>query len=160
MKVTCHYRNDPERPLTDPVPELDGRRFIFRLYSGDVAGPLFGTAFGEKWFEPPYPKRLLKFRWESGSNAHMLALSLSLLAVFAGSAAVSLLGLLANIAFLKPVLPFVAFRWPFTTRACYLGFKLYGVDSPAYAKWLCGPEDVFDGSQALCLTIRPFARVC
>lgn len=123
MKVTCHYRNDPERPLTDPVPELGGRRFIFRFYSGDVAFPLLGTLFGEKWFEEPFPRWVVRFFCS------------------------------------LPVLPFIAFKWPFLNRACCAGFKLFGVDSPAYAKWLCGSEDVFDGSQALCLTIRPFARI-
>lgn len=123
MKVTCHYRNDPERGLTDPLPELGGRRFIFRLYSGQVACPVFGTLFGEYWFHPPYPRILLKFFCS------------------------------------LPILPFVAFIWPFTNRACYAGFKLFGVDSPAYKEWLCAPEDVFDGSQALCLTIRPSANI-
>lgn len=56
MKVTCHYRNDPERGLTDPLPEVGGRRFVLRIYSGDVCFPLLGTAFGEKWFEPPFPR--------------------------------------------------------------------------------------------------------
>lgn len=163
MKVTAHYRNDPERGLTDPVPELGGRRFIFRLYSGDVAGPLFGTLFGEKWFEEPFPRWVVRFTWEQGSASQLLALSLSLLSVFVGSSTgmpeVTLAGTAAYLLSLKPVLPFIAFRWPFTQRACYLGFKLFGVDSPAYKEWLCGPEDVFEGSQALCLTIRPFARL-
>lgn len=38
MKVNCYYRNDPERKLTDPLPELGGRKFIFRLYSGKLYG--------------------------------------------------------------------------------------------------------------------------
>jgi len=123
MKVTVHYRNDPERDLTDPLPDHGGRNFIMRLYSGDVACPLFGTLFGEFWFHPPHPKKLIRFntKW--------------------------------------PVLPFISFRWPFTERACYIGFKLYGVDAPVYADWLCAKEDVFKGSQALCLTLRPFANL-
>ena len=118
MNITCHYRNDPERPLTDPLPEPGGRRFIFRLYSGDWLDPV---CVGTNWFNPPYPKRI----WHR---------------------------------FVKwPVLPFIAWRWPFTTRGGYLGFKLYGVDAPQYREWLCKPEEVYDGSQAVCLTVRPFA---
>lgn len=123
MKVTIHYRNDPERDLTDPLPELGGRKFIARLYSGDVACPLWGTLFGEGWFNPPFPKQLIKFSTK------------------------------------YPVLPFVSFKWPFLDRACYIGFKLYGVDHNVYSQWLCGPEDIYPGSQALCLTLRPWANL-
>lgn len=62
-----------------------------------------------------------------------------------------------------PVLPFLMWRFPkwLGGRAGYAGFKLYGVDSPAYAEWDVGikPEDVYDGSQAVCISIRPFASV-
>lgn len=123
MRVTCHYRNDPERGLTDPLPELGGRCFIFRLYSGDICDPV--QIGGSNWFNPPYPSRVWRCfcKW--------------------------------------PVLPFFAWRLPFTRRAGYFGFKLYGVDSPAYKEWGVGikPDDVFDGSQALCTSIRPFAKL-
>ena len=119
MEVTCRYRNDPERPLTDPLPEPGGRRFIFRLYSGDICDPV---QIGGNWFTPPYPTRVWRRRvtWA--------------------------------------VLPFIAWRWPFTNRAGYIGFKLYGVDSEAYKNWL-PPEEVYEGSQAVCLSCRPFANV-
>lgn len=58
MKVTCHYRNDPERGLTDPLPEVEGRSFVLRLYSGDVLGP-FG--FGKSWFNPPFYEWVFHF---------------------------------------------------------------------------------------------------
>ena len=119
MNVTCRYRNDNERPLTDPLPEIGGRRFIFRLYSGQINDPV---QIGGKWFEPPYPTRV----WKQY---------------------VSL-----------PILPFIAWRWPFSKRGGYIGFKLYGVDSPAYKNWM-NPEDVYDGSQAVCLSFRPFANL-
>ena len=122
MKVFCHYRNDHERPLTDPLPEKKWS-FVLRIYSGDICNPLLGTFFGEKWFEPPFPK----YVWR---------------------------------AFCKwPVLPFIA--WRCDKLGGYIGFKLYGVDSPAYKRWPVGikPEDVYDGSQALCLTCRPFAMI-
>lgn len=120
MRVLCHYRNDPERPLTDPVVELGGRRFVFRLYSGDYLDPV---GIGSNWFYPPFPKRVLHrfIRW--------------------------------------PILPFVAWRWPFMKRGGYFGFKLYGVDAPVYGQWLCDPSEVFHGSQAVCLSFRPFASL-
>ena len=60
-----------------------------------------------------------------------------------------------------PVLPFLAFRWPFLDKACYLGFKVFGVDAPAYRGWPVGisRSDVYPGSQALCPSFRPFARL-
>lgn len=121
MKITILYRNDTERPLTDPLPELGGRKFIFRLYSGDICDPVLGTLFGYQWFGPNYPK----YVWRTTT---------------------------------KVPLPFIAFKWPFINKACYFGFKVYGVDSEAYKNWL-PPEEVYDGSQAVCLTIRPFATI-
>ena len=122
MKVIIHYRSDPERGLTDPLPEKKWS-FVFRLYSGDICSPVLGTFFGEKWFEPPFPK----YVWRS---------------------------------FCKwPVLPFIA--WRCNKHGGYIGFKLYGMDSPQYKEWPVGikPEDVFDGSQALCLTISPYRTI-
>ena len=117
MIVNCYYRNDPERKLTDPLPELGGRKFIFRLYSGDVCDPLNGN-----WFVPPFPTRVIRF-------------------------------------FCKlPILPFIAWKWPFFKKAGYIGAKLYGVDPEAYKNWM-PEEDVFDGSQAVCLSLRPFATI-
>ena len=49
-------------------------------------------------------------------------------------------------------------RWPGTNRGGYLGFKLYGVDAEAYKNWI-SPEEVYEGSQAVCLTVRPFANL-
>jgi len=53
MKVVCHYRNDPERSLTDPLPEKNG--FVFRLLSGDICSPMFREFRKEHWFVPTYP---------------------------------------------------------------------------------------------------------
>lgn len=117
MKVTCHYRNDPERKLTDPLPEIGGRKFIFRLYSGDVCDPVNGN-----WFKEPFPTKVIRFfcKW--------------------------------------PVLPFIAWKWPFVKKAGYIGAKLYGADPVAYKNWM--PEtDVYPGSQAVCFSIRPFASL-
>jgi len=59
--------------------------------------------------------------------------------------------------FLKyPVLPFISYR--IGKRAGYIGAKAYGVDSEAYKNWM-KPEEVYDGSQALCFSMRPFATM-
>ena len=51
-------------------------------------------------------------------------------------------------------LPFFAWKWG--RWMGYIGFKVYGVDSEHYRSWL--PEsDVYAGSQAMCLSFRPFA---
>jgi hypothetical protein len=55
-----------------------------------------------------------------------------------------------------PLLPVLAYR--FGRRAGYLGFKVYGADSPAYKHWM-PPEDVYAGSLALQISIRPFATL-
>ena len=119
MKVKILYRNDPERGDTDPLPELGGRRFIFRIYSGRWLDPIL--SWGSNWFHPPYPKTVL--------NIPM------------------------------PFAPFIAWKWPFMDKAGYIGWKLYGVDAPAYKEWLCDPDEVYEGSQALCLSVRLFATI-
>ena len=53
MKVDVIWRNDPERPLTDPLPELGGRRFIIRLYKGDYLHPGNDP---DGWFGPIVPR--------------------------------------------------------------------------------------------------------
>lgn len=57
-------------------------------------------------------------------------------------------------------MPFIAWRWPFTTRGGYGGFKLYGVDSDNYRTFPgVKAEDVYVGSRACCLSFRPFANL-
>jgi hypothetical protein len=53
-------------------------------------------------------------------------------------------------------LPFLA--WRLGKWSGYIGFKVYGVDSEHYLGWL-PDEDVYPGSQAMCLSFRPFARI-
>ena len=120
MKVDVIYRNDPERPITDPVLEPGGRRLVLRVYRGDVCDPVLGTLFGYHWFEPPFPKYVVRKKVSAR--------------------------------------PFLIFKWPFLNRCCYMGWKAYGVDSEAYKNWI-DPAEVYEGSQALCLTIRPFAKL-
>lgn len=124
MKITCHYRNDPERGLTDPVLEKTGRRFVFRLYSGDWLDPIHISLFKSgNWFNPPFPTNVIHrfVKW--------------------------------------PVLPFIAWKWPFMDKAGYLGFKLYGVDNDVYSQWLTTQDQIYDGSQAVCFSFRPFASI-
>lgn len=117
MKVGVIYRNDPERVLEDPVLEIGGRRFVFRVYEGDYCDPFVDP---DGWFGPTPPKILVRLRlsW----------------------------------------MPFVAWRWPFTKRGAYVGFKLYGVDSENY-RLMLPDADVFVGSMACHLSIRPFANL-
>lgn len=121
MNVQVLRRNDPTRPLTDPIPdETRGLVFVHRVYAGDYCDPLFGN-----WFTPPWPRVLL--RW-TVKRAHFFAWQI----------------------------PFsFSPGWPTYVWRGYIGFKLYGVDSPAYKNWLPS-HDVFDGSQALCFSLRPF----
>lgn len=51
-------------------------------------------------------------------------------------------------------LPLPFFSWRFGSLMGYAGFKVYGVDAPAYKEWLCDPVDVYAGSLAMCVTIR------
>lgn len=48
-------------------------------------------------------------------------------------------------------LPFIA--WNFWGWRGYLGAKVYGVDSPAYANWIPA-SDVYDGSKAIHFSAR------
>lgn len=120
MWVECVYRNDKEREIFDPVLEPGSRRFVFRLYKGDICDP-----FGGNWFVPPWPK----FVWRTTVKL--------------------------------PVLPFIAWKWPFMNRAGYIGFKLYGAGRdqyPQYLNWM-KYEDTEPGSNALCFSFRPFANL-
>lgn len=117
MEVKVLWRNDPERPLTDPLPELGGRRLIVRIYSGDFCDP-YGDPDG--WFGPKLPRWVIRLK--------------------------------------LPFMPFLAWRWPFTNRGGYVGFKLYGVDSPNYTTFIPA-EEVFEGSRACHLSFRPNANI-
>lgn len=175
MQVKCHYRNDHERPLEDPVVELDnpltvqpmdGRAFIFRFMSGDVCTPVLGTLFGEQWFGPNFPRWVLRFYcplWASVASTVLATLLLveNVAAVFVYSHWWALLLLVTVPLWLIAPGKFIAFRWPGTERALYAGAKVFGVDAPEYKLWPVGikPEDVYEGSKALCLSIRPSARI-
>lgn len=50
-----------------------------------------------------------------------------------------------------PLLPFI--NWNLWGWRGYMGFKVYGVDSQTYLDW-AGPENVYDGSQAMMLSVR------
>lgn len=55
-----------------------------------------------------------------------------------------------------PIIPFIS--WKFGKHGGYIGAKAYGVDSPAYKHWL-PEEEVYEGSQAIMFSVRPFATL-
>ena len=60
-------------------------------------------------------------------------------------------------AFIKyPILPFIS--WKLGTWGGYAGFKIYGVDAEAYKNYM-KPEEVYEGSKAMHVSIRPFATL-
>lgn len=107
MNVSVLYRNDPDRPLTAPLPDTD--RLIVRVYRGDYCDPFFGN-----WFARPWPRVIVRLtlRW----------------------------------------MPFIA--WRLGRWRGYVGFKVWGVDSPSYRNWLPA-GDVYSGSLACCFSVRP-----
>lgn len=158
MKIIAGWRSDPDRPLTDPLPEKKWS-VVLRFIGGDWLDPI---GVGTNWFSPPFPKRILHLWWP-------LWLSYVL---FAATSALLLASILA-----APLLSWAwAASWPVTIliwlmtpgkfiawrcdqKGGYAGSKIYGVDAPVYGLWLCDPAEVFDGSLAMCLTIRPMATI-
>lgn len=119
MDFKLHYQNDPERLAFDPVPEIGGRRFIVRVYSGDWLRP-FGPG---NWLKEPF--------FRSYVRGHTT----------------------------RAILPFIAWRWPFSDKGGYVGFKPFGADYrqyPMYDAWM-PVHDTGVGSKALCPSIRLFA---
>lgn len=165
MNVTCYYRNDPERPLEDPVLEPGGRRFVFRLVKGTWLDPI--ASWGSNWFHPPYPNSVLRLSmslWYSAFHFSFFVAFLWFLSGVTPSAPVEkffyfvgwlvgVVGLLFTPGY------FIAFKWPFIDRCFYAGWKVYGVDAPEYKEWLCPAKEVYEGSKALCLSVRPFAKI-
>ena len=59
MKIIEGWRSDPERPLTDPLPEKKWS-LVLRFYGGDWLDPI---GIGTNWFTPPFPKHILHVWW-------------------------------------------------------------------------------------------------
>ena len=151
MKIIEGWRSDPERPLTDPLPEKKWS-FVLRFYGGDWLDPI---GIGTNWFTPPFPKHILHVWWPLWLSYALFALATAgLLATFV--CAPWWAWPLAFVLWLLTPGKFIA--WRFNNRSGYAGSKVYGVDAPVYKTWLCKPEEVYDGSLAMCLTIRPFAN--
>lgn len=55
MRVRVLWRSDPERPLTDPLPERNG--IVLRFYAGDFCHPILRAP---DWFHPPWPERIIR----------------------------------------------------------------------------------------------------
>ena len=59
MNVEIVYRNDPDRPLTDPLPERNG--VVLRLVRGDWLDPQW-LGNGGGWFKAPAPRFTIRGR--------------------------------------------------------------------------------------------------
>lgn len=55
-----------------------------------------------------------------------------------------------------PIIPFIS--WKVGSKGGYIGAKAYGVDSLTYKDW-AGEENIYEGSQAIMISIRPFATI-
>jgi len=151
MKIIEGLRSDPERPLTDPLPEKKWS-FVLRFYGGDWLDPI---GIGTNWFTPPFPKRILHIWWPLWLSYALFVLTTGLLLA---AVAFGPLWTILTAAVIWLMTPGKFIAWRFDKRSGYAGSKVYGVDAPVYATWLCAPEEVYDGSLAMCLTIRPFAN--
>ena len=151
MKIIEGWRSDPERPLTDPLPEKKWS-VVLRFYGGDWLDPI---GIGTNWFTPPFPKHILHVWWPLWLSYALFVLTTGiLLAAVAFATWWAILP--AFVLWLLTPGKFIA--WRLNNRSGYIGSKVYGVDPPIYATWLCAPEEVYDGSLAMCLSIRPFAN--
>jgi hypothetical protein len=151
MKIIEGWRSDLHRPLTDPLPEKKWS-VVLRFYGGDWLDPI---GIGTNWFTPPFPKRILHIWWPLWLSYALFILTTGLLLAaiaFAPWWAI----LTTTVLWLLTPGKFIA--WRCDKRSGYTGSKVYGVDAPVYATWLCKPEEVYPGSLAMCLTIRPFAN--
>jgi hypothetical protein len=158
MKIIQGWRSDPERKLTDPLPEQKWS-VVLRFYGGDWLDPI---GAGTNWFKPPFPARILHVWWPLWLSYVLFGLTSWLLA--ANIIAVVELGLgwaaWLPLSFLIWLLtPGKMISWRADKHGGYAGFKVYGVDYPIYGKWLCDPAEIYPGSLAMCWTIRPFARL-
>lgn len=167
VKIIEGWRSDPERPLTDPLPEKKWS-FVLRFYGGDWLDPI---GIGTNWFTPPFPKHILHIWWPLWLSYVLFALTTAGLLAVIGLTLfiVATAGIQSAIAYapwwaIPPAFviwlltPGKFIAWRFDKRSGYAGSKVYGVDSTVYPLWLCAPEEVYDGSLAMCLSIRPFAN--
>jgi hypothetical protein len=158
MRVIQGYRTDPAQPLTSPFP-ADKWSIHLRFLGGDWLDPI---AVGSNWFKPPFPTRVLHVQWPLWLSYVLFALTTWLLlasiiaAVELSPAWIASWPLTFLIWLLTPG-KFIC--WRMDKKGGYAGFKAYGVDHDVYGLWLCKSADIYDGSQALCWTIRPFATL-
>lgn len=150
MKAIADFRHDHGRDLTDPFPPK--RSVTFRVVGGNWLDPV---GFDNDWFKPPHPRCVIRlwiplwFSW-----ALLIASTALLVASLFAPWWASLLALVAWIA-----CPGKFFAWRWDDRGGYFGSKIYGVDAPIYANWLCDPSEVYPGSLAFCQSIRLCANL-
>lgn len=158
MRVIEGFRTDSSRPLTDPLPEQKWSVEL-RFLGGDWLDPI---GVGTNWFTPPFPKRVLHVWWPLWLSYALFALTswLLLANIVAAIELSAAWGACLPLTFLIWLLtPGKMICWRADKRGGYAGFKAYGVDHQVYGTWLCDSIHVYDGSQALCWTIRPFASL-
>lgn len=151
MKILTGFRYDHGLDLTTPFPPK--RSIMFRVIGGDWLDPV---GFDLDWFKPPHPKHIIHFFIPLWASWLLLIASTSLL-IGAILFAPWWAGIVAAVVWLLTPGKFIAWRWD--KRGGYAGSKVYGVDAPVYKAWLCEPVEVYEGSLASCLSIRPFASL-
>lgn len=153
MRVIRFFSTRPEQPATSPFPLTNG--VLYELRGGNVVEPM---GVGTNWFSPPYPEKVLKFFLNPVVTVALVMAYWAAIAVvgsvFAGWSTWCLLALLPLLLVTLPFVPgqYIAVR--FGRFGMYAGSKIFGVDSPAYREWMCDATEVYDGSQAMCFTIR------
>lgn len=170
MRVIRGWRSDPERLLTDPLPEKRWS-LILRFYGGDHLDPV---GIGTNWFIPPFPQHVMHLWWPLWLSYVLFAITSDLLLFSTIAAAMNLAELLGApivayhglVALCCPIFfllwlmtPGKMIAWRFNKNGGYAGSKVYGVDAEIYGEWLCDPKDIYPGSLAMCLSIRPWATI-
>lgn len=165
--MRVHQLTTGSEKLTAPFRSTNGVTLALRW--GDICHPL-GRGTNEagqtKWFHPPYFSKVLQLYWSFVGTIAAIALVVYLMWL----AANGICGyfdvqqewvkhLINGVLLLLtlPATPGVWVSYRIGKRAGYYGWKIYGVDSDAYRNWL-DPLDVYDGSQAMMLSIRPWAK--
>lgn len=165
MRIVQGWRSDPERRLTDPLPEKRWS-IVLRFVGGDWLDPV---GIGTNWFKPPFPKRVLHIWWPLWLSYMLFAITSELLLFATGVAIMNLAALLGApvvathglVAICWPLFfllwlmtPGKMIAWRCDKKGGYAGSKVYGVDAPVYGTWLCDPKEVYPGSLAMCWTAR------
>ncbi len=154
--------------LTAPFRSTNGVTLALRW--GDICHPLGkgSNADGSSWwFSPPYFEHVIRtyvpLILVLSALAAWVLVSANLLPWVAAfipvlpEFVVPLIGLAWTLISL-PLVPGVWVSYRIGNKGGYYGWKIYGADSEAYKNWM-HPFEVYDGSQAMMLSIRPSATI-